>query len=75
MSFPYRDRFWCEAANFVEQRFSRYDAILVPDIFWWRFPKIYRYINTHLDPGRAYDWFILHKGQVQELPLATLLKT
>ena len=68
MSFPYHDRFWCETADFVETHAARRDAILAPDIFWWRFPKIYRYINTRLRPDFQYDWIVLHKGSVNELP-------
>ena len=74
MSFPYHDRFWCDAANFVRQRAGRADSILAPDIFWWRFPKIYRYVNTRLRPGLQYDWIILHKGLIEELPDAFVVR-
>jgi SAM-dependent methyltransferase len=47
---------------------SRNDSILAPDIFWWRFRKIYRYINTRLHPDFKYDWIVLHKGLIDELP-------
>jgi 2-polyprenyl-3-methyl-5-hydroxy-6-metoxy-1,4-benzoquinol methylase len=68
MSFPYHDRFWCEAADFLDKRTTRKDAILAPDIFWWRFHKIYRYLNTRLNPDFQYDWIVLHKGVINELP-------
>ena len=68
MSFPYHDRFWCDAADFLEARAARRDLILAPDIFWWRFRKIYRYVNTRLRPDFQYDWIVLHKGLIDELP-------
>ncbi|MFN5698256.1 MAG: class I SAM-dependent methyltransferase, partial [Cyanobacteriota bacterium] len=43
---------------------------MAPDIFWWRFNKIYRYINTKRKPDFAYDWVVIHKGMVDELPRA-----
>jgi hypothetical protein len=61
MSFPYHDRFWCDAADFLEKRAARDDAILAPDIFWWRFRKMYRYINPRL---RALD--VLDRRKPQE---------
>ena len=68
MSFPYHDRFWCDAADFLDKRTTRKDSILAPDIFWWRFHKIYRYVNTRLNPDLKYDWIVLHKGIINELP-------
>jgi hypothetical protein len=56
MSFPYHDPLWTEAAAFVERRASGSDSILARDLFWWRFSKIYRYINTRLRPEQDYDW-------------------
>jgi hypothetical protein len=50
-------------------------AILAPDIFWWRFPKIYRYVNTSLRPSFRYDWIILHKGLLEELPRAFVARS
>ena len=74
MSFPYHDRFWCDAADFLEARAARRDSILAPDIFWWRFRKIYRYINTRLCPDFEYDWVVLHKGFIDELPALFIIQ-
>jgi SAM-dependent methyltransferase len=74
MSFPYHDRFWCDAADFLESRAARDDAILAPDIFWWRFRKVYRYINTQLRPDFQYDWIVLHKGLIDDLPAAFVVQ-
>jgi SAM-dependent methyltransferase len=74
MSFPYHDRYWCDAADFLEARAARRDSILAPDIFWWRFRKIYRYINTRLRPDFQYDWIVLHKGLIDELPALFIIQ-
>ena len=74
MSFPYHDRFWRDAADFLEARAARRDLILAPDIFWWRFRKIYRYINTRLCPDFEYDWVVLHKGFIDELPALFIIQ-
>jgi SAM-dependent methyltransferase len=75
VSFPYHDPFWCDAASFVERYAERTHAILAPDIFWWRFPKIYRYVNTKIRPSFRYDWIILHKGLLEELPRAFVARS
>jgi SAM-dependent methyltransferase len=68
MSFPHDDPYWCAAADFLIARAGKAEAILAPDLFWWRFPKIYRYANTRLRPDFAYDWVVVHKGMAEELP-------
>ena len=47
-------------------------AILAPDDFWWLFDRIYRYVNTRLDPQAGYDWAVLHKGELNRLTPAAL---
>lgn len=74
MSFPYHDRFWTDTADFIEKHAARRDAILAPDIFWWRFRKIYRYLNVGLRPEFQYDWVVLHKGMVDELPVSFVIQ-
>src|SRR5262245_10448003 len=75
MSFPYHDAFWCAAADFLQARADRRSSILAPDIFWWRFRKIYRYINTRLHPDFQYYWIVLHKGLIDELPALFITQT
>jgi SAM-dependent methyltransferase len=75
MKFPDRDVFWCETADFVLERAGPSDAILAPDIFAARFPKIYRYIDVIFLPQLSYDWVILHKGLVEELPYAFVARS
>ncbi|MGE4012011.1 MAG: class I SAM-dependent methyltransferase, partial [Alphaproteobacteria bacterium] len=42
--------------------------VLAPDIFWWRFEQIYRYTNAWQRPSFAYEWAIVHKGRLGDLP-------
>lgn len=67
MSFPYHDAFWRGAADFVGRWAWPGERILAPDPFWWRFPRIYRYRHTILEPAADYDWAILHKGELDRL--------
>jgi 2-polyprenyl-3-methyl-5-hydroxy-6-metoxy-1,4-benzoquinol methylase len=67
VSFPSHDPNWSGAANFLATRAAAGAAILAPDIFWRRFPKIYRYVNTHLEPSQEYDWIVAHKGRLDQL--------
>src|SRR5262245_34466758 len=74
MSFPYHDRFWCDTAGFLEAVATPSETIFAPDIFWWRFNKIYRYVNARLRPDFRYDWIVLHKGLIDELPASFVVK-
>jgi ubiquinone/menaquinone biosynthesis C-methylase UbiE len=74
LSFPYHDRNWVAAADWVRARVKPEDRILAPDIFWWRFPKIHRYRNPFLRPQAEYDWAILHKGELDRLPQSFLVR-
>jgi hypothetical protein len=55
MSFPYHDKLWTDAASYLSARIRDDERVLAPDIFWWLFPKIYRYGDPWADPGRSYD--------------------
>ena len=72
MSFPYHDQNWVAAADCVRTCAKPEDRILAPDIFWWQFPKIYRYRDPFLHPQAEYDWAILHKGELGRLPQSFL---
>lgn len=64
MSFPNHDPYWTAVADYLETRTDGEAAVLAPDLFWRRFPTVFRYLNTHLDPTRAYDWVVAHKGEL-----------
>jgi ubiquinone/menaquinone biosynthesis C-methylase UbiE len=72
MSFPHHDRHWTDAAEFLSARASVDDRILAPDLFWWQFPRIFRYVNTWADSDVNYDWVVVHKGELAQLPQAFL---
>lgn len=72
MSFPYHDKLWTDAASYLSARIRDDERVLAPDIFWWLFPRIYRYGDPWADPARRYDWVVLHKGEMQHLPRAFL---
>src|SRR6185503_5698531 len=67
MSFPFHDRYWTDTAHFVEKHRAPEESVLAPDLFWWRFERIFRYANTQLRPAERYDWAILHKGELDHL--------
>jgi SAM-dependent methyltransferase len=72
MSFPHHDRLWTEAAQFVARHCRPDDKILAPDIFHILFARIYRYANTRLLPDMAYDWAVIHKGELGTLSYSFL---
>ncbi len=72
MSFPHHDPAWVSASDFVARHRSSADAILAPDVFVWRYDRVYRYANTHRDPRRRYDWAVLHLAMLHELAPAFL---
>jgi ubiquinone/menaquinone biosynthesis C-methylase UbiE len=67
MSFPHHDRFWTDTAEFLRKQLQPKDKILAPDQFWWLFRRIYRYLNTTLDPDCVYEWVVIHKGELHNL--------
>ncbi|HEY3669807.1 MAG TPA: methyltransferase domain-containing protein [Acidimicrobiia bacterium] len=47
--------------------------VLAPDLFWWRFPALWRFVPANLtatatDGGAAYDWVVVHKGELPAIP-------
>src|ERR1700737_1944837 len=67
MSFPSHDPNWTSVADFVDCHAQPGDRILAPDLFWRRFRKIFRYVNTRLDPAQTYDWVVVHEGEIDQL--------
>lgn len=67
MSFPNHDPNWTDAADVLAAHAKDGARILAPDLFWRRFPKIFRYANTHIDPAQTYDWVLAHKGELDKL--------
>jgi SAM-dependent methyltransferase len=72
MSFPHHDPNWTEAASFLQAHVRNGESILAPDIFWWMFDKIFRYLNTFREPDRGYDFVVVHKGEIAQMNPAVL---
>lgn len=75
MGFPHHDENWTQTADFVRARAKGGDAILAPDAFWWRFDRIFRYLNTFRDPSRDYAFAIIHKGEIANIEPRVLRRT
>lgn len=69
MSFPYHDRNWNEVVDVVLPHLTAADRVLAPDPFWWRLPcPIERWVSTNFSDDKAYDWVIVHKGELDQFP-------
>jgi hypothetical protein len=75
MSFPHHDRNLTEAADFLRAHIGSGESILAPDIFWWMFDRIFRYLNTFRNPCVDYDFAVVHKGEVARLEPSVLRRT
>src|SRR4051812_44290603 len=68
MSFPWHDPPWCEVGDLLASSARAGERILAPDLFWWRFPALWRYVPTNLTAGSDYDWVVVHKGELPAIP-------
>lgn len=72
MSFPHHDANWVAAAAAVADLLGPGDRVLGPDMFWWVVPRLHRYRNGWLRPDDRYDVAILHKGELDRIPVSVL---
>ncbi len=72
MPFPHDDPYWVQVADLVVERTAEDQRVIAPDIFWAVLPKVYRYDHARADPTAEYDWIVVHKGMVADLPLDLL---
>ena len=72
MPFPHNDPYWVEVADLVGGRTAGDQRVIAPDIFWSVLPKVYRYDHARAHPTDDYDWIVVHKGLVADLPLDLL---
>ncbi|MES2975097.1 MAG: class I SAM-dependent methyltransferase [Pseudomonadota bacterium] len=72
MSFPYHDRFWAPLADFLQKHVRPDDKVLGSDLFWWLFPRLFRYADMRRNPEAHYDWIVIHKGELDQLPVRRL---
>jgi SAM-dependent methyltransferase len=68
MSFPWDDSQWCEVGDLLESGPAPGDRILAPDLFWWRLPTLFRYVPENVGTERAYEWVVVHKGEMDAIP-------
>jgi SAM-dependent methyltransferase len=70
MSFPWHDPPWCEVGDLLDT-VAPGARVLAPDPFWWRFPTLWRYVPSNLtaaETDAAYDWVVVHKGELAAIP-------
>jgi SAM-dependent methyltransferase len=72
MSFPWHDPPWCEVADLLDSLVAPGDRLLAPDPFWWRFPALWRYVPSNLTADAAFEWVVVHKGELPAIPRAFL---
>jgi SAM-dependent methyltransferase len=68
MSFPYDNRYWREAGEFLESATRPGERVLAPDPFWWKVSRVERYVPENLVPGRSYDWVVLNTNDMPQIP-------
>ena len=68
MSFPWHDPPWCEVGDLLDGAVAPGDRLLAPDLFWWRFPTLWRYVPDNLLVDSDYDWVVVHKGELPAIP-------
>jgi len=68
VSFPWHDPPWCEVGDLLDTAADPGARLLAPDLFWWRFPALWRYVPDNLSDQMAYDWVVVHKGELPAIP-------
>lgn len=75
MSFPHDDPFWTSAATFLTSHAGPADRILGPELFWRVIPAVITYGATFAPQPPGYDWMVLHKGELESIERAFLIRT
>jgi ubiquinone/menaquinone biosynthesis C-methylase UbiE len=68
MAFPWHDAAWVEAGDFVASAMRPGEAVLAPDLFWWRLGPIHRLVRANLTVPPPSEWVVVHKGETASLP-------
>lgn len=68
MTFPHEDRVWAETAAFLRGRLSPADRLIAPDPFRVVLPRALRFGQLRGEPPGAFDWVVVHKGEVERIP-------
>ncbi|PWS37646.1 hypothetical protein DFH01_12575 [Falsiroseomonas bella] len=72
MSFPHDDRPWAEAAAFLRARLRPAHRLVAPDPFRFAVPRTMRFAHLRAERPRAFDWVVVHKGELDRVPAAFL---
>lgn len=73
MSFPQNDQAWADTAAFLRARLSPADRLVAPDPFRFVFPHARRFGHLRQDGPAAFDWVVVHKGELGRIPRGFLL--
>lgn len=68
MSFPHDDKAWAATAEFLRGRLSATDRLVAPDPFRWVIPRAQRFIQARGQQPKAFDWVVVHKGELDQMP-------
>lgn len=73
MSFPHDDKIWADTAEFLRGRLSGAERLVAPDPFRWVIPRAQRFDRARGAEPRAFDWVVVHKGELDRIPRPFLL--
>lgn len=73
MPFPSHDPYWVEVATFLDNHITDEDDIFAPNEFEYRFVHSFPYSTATLLPASGFQWFVIHKGLAEKLPLPFLM--
>jgi SAM-dependent methyltransferase len=68
MAFPHEDRVWADTAAFLRARLAPADRLVAPDPFRAVLPRALRFGQLRAEAPGAFDWVVVHKGEVERLP-------
>ncbi len=68
MSFPHDDKAWAATAEFLRGRLGATDRLVAPDPFRWVIPRAQRFVQARGLAPRNFDWVVVHKGQLEQIP-------
>jgi hypothetical protein len=67
MLFPIGDRFWAEAADFLQQHLQPEEKLAAPTEFMERFPQEFLPYSNSFENQPNLSWVVIHKGLLAEV--------
>jgi SAM-dependent methyltransferase len=68
MSFPSDDKPWADTAEFLRGRMTPADRLVAPDPFRFIIPRAARFGQMRDEAPGRYDWIVIHKGELEQIP-------